>query len=396
MALYKYGICLVAGSATALILESRITSKQKKALIGGGLATVGVAVSTLLKNPLGIVFSSGLAVGTVVSVLAKPSRQTENTSQNVIEETLRFEVSNTSIESLLLENGIQTPRVPRGFKLVLDVYHLNTPQDKIRYFWKESSVDDSQKDWVPASVVKIFPMLAALQKLSALGFDENTSVTFRDTNQKISIRELIWATIVQSSNMTYNRLVQLVGHEFLNKEFLTAYPNTEINTPYIKDEWVAYTRGNSTFASPSIMLQDSSKETELAPTSVYTPQMCKGRSACTKLSDLNDLLSDAILFNSKGVSQGLQNVYLEALSAKKTSGEDFSNSILSNVSGFNFLNFNKHGFNGTSYTQSVLLYDPNKQIAFAISATGAESSKACLNDVGRAIGQLITKLKFER
>lgn len=361
-------------------------------MFGGGLAAVGVALSTLLKNPLGVVFSGGVVAGTLVSTLANPPIPQKNQNlQTLTKDSLEFEVSNTNLETLLVENKINTPHIPKGFKLVLDVYNLNSPTKKTRYFWTQEQIDNSQKDWVPASVIKIYPMLAALQKLSDLGFDENTIITFRDTNQTISLRDLIWSTIVDSNNMTYNRLVQLVGHNALHSDYLTNYPNTEINTPYIKDEWVAYTKGNSTFSSPQIILQDSSHQKELNATNARPAQVCKGKSACTTLSDLNDLLSDAIIFNSRNISQGLQNLYVEALSAKKTRGENFSNSILSHISGFSFLNFNKHGYNGTSYSQSVLLYEPNKNLAFVISATGAESSRDCLNEVGVAIGKLISK-----
>jgi beta-lactamase class A len=205
----------------------------------------------------------------------------------------------------------------------------------------------------------------------------------------MSIEDLVTKALVESDNMAYNRLVQLAGHDELHDTLLSSFGDTELNTPYIKDEWRALTRGNSTFAAPRIRLSEGERTRTLDATPSRAPRSCAGRSACTSPGSLNDLMFDAVESGRLGLSVELSNLLAGALGAPKRSGSDFSNSIMSQIGAPGVQVFGKHGYNGTSYTQTALLRDPSSPYVYVVTATCEGGSRSSLNDVGRALGELI-------
>lgn len=273
-------------------------------------------------------------------------------------------------------------------KIIVDVFPLNDRNLNKRYYW---NIDDEQTtDWIPASVVKTFAAAGALVKLTELGFGANTSVTFKDINETVLIKDLIEPAIIRSDNMTYNRLVQLAGHQNLNDNFLNRYNKTELNSPYMKEEWVKKTNGNDNFSSPEIILTEGEREHTIAAADKRVGKIKAYTSSVTTLGALNKLMIDLVFEKNIQMSEDHYNLLLGALRKKKPSGEEFSRSIINQVKNFNFTeNYGKHGFNGEWYSQSFLLVDRNKNVGFNISGVGYPGNKEVLNEIGMKIGNLI-------
>jgi hypothetical protein len=392
-------VALATGVASALILEHKLTTRAKILLVGGNLAALGATTSLALNTPLGLVFSGGVVIGTALrasrrasqaTLEARPARRAAvHRDDGTAVETAPVALQQTEAAVTLRELLAHPPVAPRGLKVVLDVYKLDTAPTKTRYYWSGAQVDNTAGDWVPASAVKIFAAVGALQKLERLGFGAGTDVTFTDSGQTASIGDLVRRSIVESDNMAYNRLVQLAGHDELHETLLDSFGDTELNTPYIKDEWRALTGGNSTFAAPRIQLSEGGRTQSLDATPSRAPRLCGGRSACTSPGSLNDMIFEAVLSTRLGLSEGLSNILAGALGARKRSGADFSDAIFTHMGAPEAQVFGKHGFNGTAYTQTALIYDPASQYAFVVTATCEGGSRASLNDVGRALGEII-------
>ena len=387
----KKALYITSGFFTSFLCDKLLSkkkpSKSKSVFVSSGVVLFGVASAVAFHSKQSLFFSGGASIWTAIQALRK-ANPTKAISQDV---SFSFKEASVSIESLLSENGITAPRVPQTLKVVMDVYTFNDNQIEItRYFWKNAEIDDARNGWVPASVIKVFAAVSALQRLSDLGFSASTQVTFNDTGETLSISDLINRTLIDSNNMTYNRLVQLAGHTQMSEMLDQSFPNTELNKPYIIDEWRAHTQGNSTFDAPSITIHDGEKNQTLEQNTSRAPRICNGVSACTKLSELNSLMARATLFKNLNISDSLNQLLLSALNAKKPRGAEFSNAIQSHVTKYAFTTFNKHGFNGDWYSQTLVLLSENNQ-AFVISAVGAKGDRTILNDVGRSIGELINK-----
>lgn len=309
-------------------------------------------------------------------------------SQQIAQQVYPIE-STTPLSHLLRQSGVSYPKLPRTFKAVVDVYDLNDPNNGVRYFWSDRNTDAAISGWVPASSVKIFAALGALKKLTDLGFTSDALITFMDKNQTTTARELVNKALLVSDNMAYNRLVQLAGHESLNTYLQQAYPNTELNKPYIAQEWKTLTGGNDSFAAPEIQITDAQKTVVLPPTSKRSPVLCSGPQACTSLIDLNQALLEICILGNIGLSKDNYDTLYNALAGRKSSGEDLARSLMSRVSNYNFVLFGKHGFNGEWYSQAFALIDVSRSKAYIVSAVGCCGDRSQLNSFGYALGDLI-------
>lgn len=304
-----------------------------------------------------------------------------------------FNYSDRNLRQMFAANNIEIPRVPQTIKVVMDEYTFSSAETRItRFFWDSIESDEARAGWVPASMMKIFAAVGAAQRLSELGVGGEAQITFLDTNQTVSIKELINKSIIESDNMTYNRLVQLAGHQSIYQKVLAEFPNTELNTPYMKDDWQSFTGGNRTFASPEIIISDDERTTDLPSEGVRAPVLCKGSSACTTLSELNLLMARILFFNDLKINDSLREVLISALGAQKPRGQEFLKSIIKRLKNQNIVTYDKHGFNGEWYSETLVILNENRDKAFIISAVGAKGNKSILNDLGRSLGELINKL----
>ncbi|MEZ4465447.1 MAG: serine hydrolase [bacterium] len=112
--------------------------------------------------------------------------------------------------------------VPPDFKAVVVVL---PPGDTAgRWFGYRDTADDTH--WYPASSLKIFPAVAALELLDAGGLgaaSPSVEVAFERPGRAPYRRRLDWLVrqaLTQSSNLAYDRLVQLVGVDALHAGLL--------------------------------------------------------------------------------------------------------------------------------------------------------------------------------
>jgi len=363
---------------------SEMTNQQKLVLAIGGVFFLGVGIR---------VWTRGQDARRVVASGGAEERVSDEVSERGVTHTFIFERAPMSIKRLLSDSGIISPRVPSTLKVVLDMYDFTeTETRQVRFFWDAEAVDNARSGWVPASMIKVFAAVGALQRLSEDGFGAGARVTFFDTNQTTTIEDLINKSIIQSDNMSYNRLVQLAGHQRLYETLLKEFSNTELNKPYIVDEWVALTGGNNTFASPRIRVEEGGGSIEYAPAPNRGALLCKGVSACTTLSEMNNLMARVVLFRDLGISEPLEGLLLSALGAKKGQGQSFSNAMVEQINSFAPSVYDKHGFNGEWYSQTVVILSERRDRAFVISAVGHRGDRSILNDLGRALGQLISSV----
>ena len=92
----------------------------------------------------------------------------------------------------------------------------------------------------PASSIKVLAAVGALEFLADLGFDGSATVAFDDDGEgdgeTWTMRDLYEAAIALSSNEAYDRLVQIAGVDWLNREFLTpenGFPESVIQKSYV-------------------------------------------------------------------------------------------------------------------------------------------------------------------
>jgi hypothetical protein len=78
-------------------------------------------------------------------------------------------------------------------------------------------------NWWPASTVKFPVAVAALERLTALGFGPDARITFHYEKEPVTqtVSEIVRKALIPSDNHSYDRLGEIVGFDELNKGFLS-------------------------------------------------------------------------------------------------------------------------------------------------------------------------------
>lgn len=75
------------------------------------------------------------------------------------------------------------------------------------------------KDWWPASTVKIYAAVAALETLKKMGFSPKAKLTYEDKEKSVSrkVSDLVRLAITPSDNTAFDQLVEIVGFDPINE-----------------------------------------------------------------------------------------------------------------------------------------------------------------------------------
>jgi hypothetical protein len=119
--------------------------------------------------------------------------------------------------------------------------------------WHDYRGTADRKDFWPASAIKLYAVIAALELLHEKGCDLDTTAIFEhqekdgrwvlDTAR--TMREMMSEVFRRSSNEDYTLLLRLVGVDWMNTHFLTAergFPNSALMRGYVKGKPWEYVR----------------------------------------------------------------------------------------------------------------------------------------------------------
>jgi len=137
------------------------------------------------------------------------------------------EVDETRLAELLEERGF-TP--PDTLKALVGRIHLTSDGATSTTWYDYRGTSDDRDDWWPASSIKLYAAIAALERARAMGFTPDVGVTYHydesapfDGAEPFTarLRDIVRLAMVQSNNHAFNRLVELVGHDRINRQFFT-------------------------------------------------------------------------------------------------------------------------------------------------------------------------------
>ena len=144
-------------------------------------------------------------------------------------------------------------------------------------------------DFWPASSIKVLAALGALEYVGTLGHTGAATVTFADTGQTTTIRALYDGAIRLSTNEDYDRLVEIAGVGWLNREFLTparGFPATVIQR--------SYTVGGNVRTSPGMVLVEGARRTTVPPRSSGVVTECPAGN-CSDLFEMSESVRRVVL-----------------------------------------------------------------------------------------------------
>ena len=196
--------------------------------------------------------------------------------------------------------GAQGFSPPEGFKaLVLRIDESDDGTLSSRAFDWEGTSDD-RDDWWPASSVKIFAAVAALERLHALGFPIRTWITYNYEVGSVTMRadHIVRLALERSSNSAFDRLVELVGFDEINTDFFVADKGLH-DTVFLRSYSGRYrdqTTGiSSARYSPTIFLRRGHRTQTLPQRRGEGQYACPDDGNCTTLWQLAEVMRRIML-----------------------------------------------------------------------------------------------------
>lgn len=398
-----------------------------------------------LKQPQTVVLFAAIAA-TALAVLtmagSKPANGREKTYEiapgdALIEVAHRF---GCSLKELMAANGLETPRInagdtlkipkcegvpkPRkrvGTKLNTEVLpklmqeHGFTPPQKFMGYVQEITFNKTRASivrerrfsykntasvahgWNPASTVKIFPAIAAMQYIRELGFNSSARITVEGTKGDYAdrLRNLIDAALTPSDNMAHNRLVQFVGYDRLNRDFLSkrnGLMSTGISRAYVPGKWKKHGNDPTFRTSPRITITQGARKKVIAPRTGKAKPACFG--VCTTLRDLAETMRRLMLQEQLPASQTYRLKRDElikirkALRGERDHGEDAIKAFAKVIRGEGVKFYHKGGYSQKWYSDVAYIYIPGTQQSWIVAMAGYPG-RSSLDDAARAIGEII-------
>lgn len=155
---------------------------------------------------------------------------------------------------------------------------------------------DDRGDWWPASSVKLFAAIAALEKVRGLGLPPNAWVRYDYPERPpvtMRLSRIVHLAIAPSSNANFDRLVELVGYDAINRDFFTAehgLADTVFRRAYT-DRLVDEASGHGIFRdSPPIRVYLGRRAVDLPARRGVGHYDCPDLGNCTTLGNLAEAM----------------------------------------------------------------------------------------------------------
>ena len=311
-------------------------------------------------------------------------------------------VNTTILPKLMDAEGFKPPEKFRAFVIEITFDETRQVITKERAFdYKGTSA--SHQGWNPASAVKTYAAIGALQRIDQLGFTSKARVTFHGRKPySTTVRELIEAAIINSNNIAYNRVVQLASFEKLHKELFTpkyGLTQTALNRAYQQSDWTAMGEDPSLRVSPSITLTEGKKTYTIPAANSKVSSVCSS-GACTSLQDLGEETRRLMLQEQLPASESfnLKNEDLIMLrramrSADRIRGTEMVDRFAAVFKDPRVKFYSKPGFSADWFTDNAYIFDPRANQAWIVVMTGYPG-RSSLNSAATAIAKIINSGKL--
>ena len=303
-------------------------------------------------------------------------------------------------------------RAPRRFRALVVKTLLSRNRRRILRHQVHSwgKLATSPKGWNPASTVKLFSAISALEQVRRRGLGVNAMVTFHYSrgDRTFSLKELFEDAMHWSKNIAHNRLVQLAGYDFLNGPNGTlrraGLDHTYVMRAYAEKDWVA--QGNSRYLrrSPRITLRQGRRRRTIKARVGRGRYPCHG-AACTSLSDLAKTMCRMMLHEQLSPHRRLrlgddsQSPHLKMLrQAMDSKRKGRSDSVWDAVQrqfppAAGYVLFHKGGFSQDWLSDNIYIYNPRLRTRWIITMACYPGRK-CMTRAAGVIARILRSGKL--
>ncbi len=305
-------------------------------------------------------------------------------------------VDTQTLGRLMKEHGFKPPQRFKAMVIEITFDATRTVVTRERAFdWNGTSSD--RDGWNPASTVKLYAAIAALQRTRSLGFSARAAVTFHGKKDfKTTVTQLVEDAIIKSDNLAYNRLVQLASFEALHGRFLVpsnGIHNSALMRAYHASAWTALGESASLRSAPPITLQEGKRSVKLEAENSKRAVECSA-AACATLQDLAEASRRLMLqeqlpaSESFDLERGDLLVLRRAMRAERSRGNEMVDAFAEVFNDERVRFYSKPGFSEDWFADNVYIFDPRVNQAWIVTMAGYPGRKS-LDSAAKSIAKVI-------
>ena len=305
-------------------------------------------------------------------------------------------IDSERLAEVMKEREFHASRTFRAFVIEMTLDEKNTKVIEERRF-DYGGRSHEIHSWNPASTVKIFPVIAALQRARMHDFSTRARVAFMNERYDLetTLHDLVVNTLVDSNNMSYNRLVQLAGYDFLNGHFLpnNGLHHSAVRKAYDYPQWIERGESRSLRYSPPIQLEEGGRSATLSALNGRAQTPCRG-SACTSLQDLGEtmrrLMMQEYLPENETFALHPEDLSLvrRAMSHERRRGNQVATIFRALIKGDRVKIYNKPGYSQRWFSDNVFVFDPDNHRAWVVVMT-AKRGRRGRSHAARILGRVL-------
>lgn len=270
------------------------------------------------------------------------------------------------------------------------------------FAWDDRAFDS--EGWNPASTVKLYSAIGALERVRALGFGPDATITFHYSrgDRAFTLKELMEQAVHKSDNLPHNRLVELAGFDNLNGKVLKrlGIRDSYVMRAYQVTDWLAEGHDRSLRDAPAITLKEGRKKKTLAASHGSGTYPCEG-AACTSLSDLAKTMCVMMLHEQLPKNHRLrlggdgQSTHLKLLRLsmdRKRQGkvDPVWDAFAHAFPAPRFRLFRKAGYSQGWQSENLYIYAPGTRVRWLITLA-ATGDRGALTSAAKAVARLLSK-----
>jgi hypothetical protein len=270
------------------------------------------------------------------------------------------------------------------------------------YAWDDRAFEF--QGWNPASTVKLYSAIGALERVRELGFGPDAKITFHYArgDQVFTLTDLMEAAVHWSDNLPHNRLVQLAGFDRLNGKVLKrlGIRDSYVMRAYQLTDWLAEGHDRSLRDAPAISLREGRKKKELPASHGTGKYPCEG-AACTSLSDLAKTMCVMMLheqlppkrrlrLGGEGQSAHLKLLRLSMDRKRKGTDDPVWDAFEAAFPAPKYRLFRKAGYSQGWQSENLYVYAPGTRVRWLVTLA-ATGDRSALTGAAKAVAALLSK-----
>ena len=303
-----------------------------------------------------------------------------------------------TLPRLLKEAGWNPPDTFKALIVRIEPYG----KGGFAYFpYDYAGTSKDRENWWPASSVKLYAAVAALQRSRALGFTPEAELTFHYEKGPVTrkLSTLVRRAITPSNNVAFDQLVEFVGFDRLNRHFLTkrnGLDRTVMLRAYtFRNKYPDTGRGCNRHSS-RITIAEGKKRRTLPRRTGRGEYDCPDQGNCTTLMELSEALRRVMMHEHLPADEkyrlGKKELGLlrSALSRRKKREGGVVKGLMDAFSDRQLKIYHKGGYSYEWFSDNVFLHftdtDERWMLAMA-SHPGRESLDEAVIHMARIIGE---------